>query len=243
MMRWRHIHKAWCLWPPRPKGIIEMIGGSYLSGTPQLSYRRLLEEISKNDLAIHAFTYLPEFDHQAQANIAWKNFRLCRNKLEERVQINLPIIRIGHSLGAKLHLLSPDSGMSSDGFISLGFNNYSAKQSIPFFSKIAPNLRIEKEYSPNPKQTIQLISENYFQQRNLIISFNDDKLDQSYSLFDTLKKRQDDKSLIKFLPGDHLTPVSAGIGNQIIKKWYVSKERNQDLIRLIETICSWSANN
>ena len=66
-----------------PTGIIEIIGGSYLSVTPQLSYKFFLEELSRYNLAIHTWRYIPAFDHQLQANQAWKNFRLCKNNLEK----------------------------------------------------------------------------------------------------------------------------------------------------------------
>ncbi len=60
------------------KGVIQFIGGSYLAATPQLSYRRLLEALARQGLEIQAWSYVPGFDHQAQANEAWRLFRTAR---------------------------------------------------------------------------------------------------------------------------------------------------------------------
>ncbi|MGA0307935.1 MAG: DUF1350 family protein, partial [Vulcanococcus sp.] len=67
-MSWRQRGSLWCWTPPQPRGLIEFIGGSYLAATPQISYRRLLEALARRGMAIHAWSYVPGFDHQAQAN-------------------------------------------------------------------------------------------------------------------------------------------------------------------------------
>ena len=85
MSQWRRLSQAWVLWPAQPRAVIEMVGGSYLAASPQLSYRRLLEHLAERDLAVHAWSYVPGFDHQAQANQAWKAMRQCRQRLEARV--------------------------------------------------------------------------------------------------------------------------------------------------------------
>ena len=129
MSYWRNVNKIWCLWPPRPKGLIEVIGGSYLSASPHLSYRKLLEEIFKGNIAIHAWSYLPGLDHQKLANEAWKELRGCKRKLEKRVGVLPPPIKLGHSLGCKLHLIAPDSGRNSKSLIALSFKKFAANKS------------------------------------------------------------------------------------------------------------------
>jgi sugar phosphate isomerase/epimerase len=79
MSRWQQQGSLWCLTPPQPRGLVEFIGGSYLAASPQLSYRRLLEALARLGLAIRAFSYVPGFDHQDQANGAWKAFRRARD--------------------------------------------------------------------------------------------------------------------------------------------------------------------
>ena len=137
MSHWRRIGNLWCLWPSKPIGIIEMLGGSYLASTPHISYRRLLEELHSKNLAIHAWGYLPGLDQQAQANEAWKALRAIRNQLKERISSLPPSTRLGHSLGCKLHLLAPDGGRNGNGLIAMSFNNFTANRSIPLLKEFS----------------------------------------------------------------------------------------------------------
>ncbi|MFM7312030.1 MAG: DUF1350 family protein, partial [Cyanobium sp.] len=76
MSRWQQLNDLWRVEPKgASRGLIEFIGGSYLATTPQLSYRRLLEALAARGWCIHAWGYVPGFDHQAQANEAWRSFR------------------------------------------------------------------------------------------------------------------------------------------------------------------------
>ncbi len=59
MANWRQLGAIWQLRPAEPTGLIEFIGGSYLAATPQISYRRLLEELAADGLAVHAWAYVP----------------------------------------------------------------------------------------------------------------------------------------------------------------------------------------
>jgi len=239
MTKWRSIENVWCLWPSRPKGLIEMIGGSYLAASPHISYLKLLEALAKRNLAVHAWSYIPGFDHQSQANQAWKNLRHCKKILKARV-VDIPIsIRIGHSLGAKLHLLAPDAGRNSDGLISLCFNNYSLQDSIPILKNLAPKLLDQNEFNPSPKETLRFIAESYYQPRNLLISFKDDKLDESSSLLKLLENRQLDSSEILSLDGNHLTPISTGISQNLFKDSAVNHKKAKHINILIDTIYNW----
>ena len=99
MQSWRQLGSIWQLRPKQPRGLIEFIGGSYLAATPQVSYRRLLEDLCNAGLAIHAWAYVPGFDHQSQAKEAWLAFRQARRQLEDCCG-GLPTpLRLGHSLG------------------------------------------------------------------------------------------------------------------------------------------------
>ncbi len=240
MTRWRRHGQVWCLWPSNPIGLIEMIGGSYLATTPQISYRRLLEELSLENLAIHAWGYLPALDHQSQANQAWRDLRNCREKLVSRVG-TLPLsLRLGHSLGCKLHLLAPDGGRNSTGLVAMSFNNFAANNSIPGLKKIAPKMGFQSEFSPSPKETLRLIQQHYLQPRNLLVSFGEDSLDQSPSLLQCLNKRFTDESKTLHLAGDHLTPASAGLRKKLLGGWADDSSRNNSLKLLRKAILNWS---
>ncbi len=242
MSRWRRINRTWCNWPSRPIGLIEMIGGSYLATTPTISYKRLLESLVNRNLAVHAWSYVPSLDHQSQSNQAWKEFRILREKLKERTG-NLPSsIRIGHSLGCKLHLIAPDRGRNSKGLIALSFNNFKASNSIPMLGKLSTKFDIQSEFSPGPKETMRIIMEQYIQEKNLLIKFKDDKLDQSESLIQHLQKRSNpDKSSLLVLQGSHLTPASAGFRNKFFGE-FINQQKIANLEQLITVIYQWSTN-
>ena len=231
-MNWRQRGSLWILKPANPLGCVAFIGGSYLAATPQLSYRRLLEALARQGLEIHAWSYVPGFDHQAQANEAWRLFRAARPEA-------LPALRLGHSLGCKLHLLAPDNGRGCSGLVALSFNNFSAERSVPLLAELGPRLGISSEFSPSPTETLRLVGRNYRQPRNLLVRFNRDGIDQSGRLLAVLQERPDDHSQLLELPGDHLTPASAGLRQNILGSWADDPARQRQIDALAETICRW----
>ena len=240
-MDWRQQGKIWQLKPAQPVGQVDFIGGSYLAATPQVSYRRLLEDLSNSGLVINAWAYVPGFDHQSQAREAWFDFRSARKQLEERYgQLPMPL-RLGHSLGCKLQLLAPDGGRNCRGLVALSFNNFQANRSIPLLGEIAPRLGVETEFSPSPSETIRLISRHYQQERNLVVRFGRDQLDQSNTLLDALEQRPQNNTEVLQLPGDHLTPASAGLRRSVLGDWADDPKRVNVIRQLTEVICSWSA--
>jgi len=230
-MKWRQRGSLWCLDPPGADGLVECIGGSYLAATPQLSYRRLLEALARQGLAIQAWSYVPGFDHQAQANEAWKAFRAARS--------GLPVLRLGHSLGCKLHLLAPDNGRGCSGLAALSFNNFSAERSVPLLADLGPRLGISSEFSPSPEQTLALVARDYRQPRNLLVRFQRDGIDQSQRLLAVLQQRPGDRSSLVELPGDHLTPASAGLRQNLLGSWADDPSRQRQIERLVERIVGW----
>ena len=232
-MSWRQNGSLWCLEPPQAQGLVQFIGGSYLAATPQLSYRRLLESLGQLGLAVQAWSYVPGFDHQAQANEAWKLFRSSRPASDQ------PVLRLGHSLGCKLHLLAPDNGRNGDGLVALSFNNFSAERSVPLLAELGPRLGIQSEFSPSPSETLRLVSCNYRQSRNLLVRFSRDGIDQSQRLLTLLQARSGDQSTLLELPGDHLTPASAGLRQTLLGRWADDPSRQRQIDNLAETICRW----
>ncbi|WP_398329040.1 DUF1350 family protein [Vulcanococcus sp.] len=231
-MSWRQRGSLWLLEPPAARGLIQFIGGSYLAATPQLSYRRLLEALARQGLAIQAWSYVPGFDHQAQANEAWKLFRAARPE-------GLPSLRLGHSLGCKLHLLAPDNGRGCSGLAALSFNNFSAERSVPLLAELGPRLGIQSEFSPSPSETLRLVGANYRQPANLLVRFNRDGIDQSQRLQAVLQARLQDQTQLLELPGDHLTPASAGLRQNLLGAWADDPSRQRQIDALAGTICRW----
>lgn len=239
MTPWRQQGELWTLEPTgRPLGLIEFIGGSYLAATPQLSYRRFLEALAARGWRIHAWSYVPGFDHQDQANAAWRLFRQVREQQAGRADATL--IRLGHSLGCKLHLLAPDGGRRCDGLVALSFNNFSAERSIPFLAELGQQFRFRSEFSPSPEDTLLQIGSSYRQPRNLLVRFSRDSIDQSGRLIGVLQARAGDASSLVELPGDHLTPASGGLRKQFLGEWADDPARQRGMERLAEQISTWS---
>lgn len=245
---WRQQGPIWTLSqagaPERhPAPLIEFIGGSYLAATPQLSYRRLLEALARQGWAIHAWSYVPGFDHQSQANEAWRSFRRLRRsgilgagELED----TQPVLRLGHSLGCKLHLLAPDGGRGCRGLAALSFNNFSAERSIPLLAELGQQLNFRSEFSPSPEETLRQVASIYRQPRNLLVRFNRDGLDQSGRLLAALRQRPEDSSAVLELPGDHLTPASASLRRNLLGDWADDPARQRQIDRLAAQISRWS---
>ena len=236
MSRWQRQQGCWCLWPASAQGLVEFIGGSYLATNPQISYRRMLEGLAARQLAVHAWSYVPGFDHQLQAREGWQALRACRSALNQRLGKDLMPVRVGHSLGCKLHLLAPDGGRNSLAFAALSFNNFTAERSIPLLGSLAPSLGVVTEFSPGPQETLRLIERYYLQSQNLVIRFGTDQLDQSQDLIEALSKRSQDRSQFVQMKGDHLTPASAGLRQGLLGSWADDPSRAKVIRELIQTI-------
>ena len=209
----------YCYWPPKPKKIIEFIGGSYLASKPDLTYRRFIESLIEKNYAVHAYKYTPKFDHQDLAIKAWKDFKICRKILLKRLGSSIPSVRIGHSLGCKLHLISPDGGRNCEKFISISFNNFSASRSIPLLKQISKKLEFNSEFSPSPNRTLKIIENTYNQKNNFLIKFTSDELDQTNKLLTCLNARKEDNSKGIIMKGTHTIIASAGLRENILGDW------------------------
>lgn len=260
---WRQRGPLWCLSPRTApaRGLIEFIGGSYLAATPQVSYRRLLEALAALGWQIHAWSYVPGFDHQLQANEAWRLFRQERQRWPEshaavharpgrpRAGVESastrgqdqgpPVLRLGHSLGCKLHLLAPDAGRGCDGLAALAFNNFSAERSVPLLAEVGQQFGFRSEFSPSPAETLRLVSGQYRQPRNLLVRFDRDELDQSGRLLAALRQRPDDASSLLECAGDHLTPASAGLRRRLLGDWADDPARQRQIEALVRRIGQW----
>lgn len=233
MTRWRQRGDIWELEPAAlERGTLEFIGGSYLAASPQLSYRRLLEALASLGWRVRAWSYVPGFDHQDQANHAWRRFRQLRG-------VDQASLRLGHSLGCKLHLLAPDGGRGSKSLVCLSFNNFSAERSIPLLAELGQQFNFRSEFSPSPEETLNQVARNYRQPHNLLVRFNRDQIDQSKRLLGVLQSRPGDASQLQELPGDHLAPASAGLRQNLLGKWADDPTRQQALDRIARSIDDW----
>jgi hypothetical protein len=237
MAQWRQRGDIWQLEPGgRPRGTLQFIGGSYLAATPQLSYRRLLEALASRGWRIRAWSYVPGFDHQDQANTAWRRFRQLRDGTDSSSGPAHPVLRLGHSLGCKLHLLAPDGGRACDALVALSFNNFSAERSVPLLAELGQQFNFRSEFSPSPEETLQQVARSYRQPHNLLVRFQRDQIDQSHRLLGVLQSRSGDASQLIELPGDHLAPASAGLRQNLLGSWADDPARQRALERIADTI-------
>jgi len=239
MSTFKRISDVSCQWPSRPIGLIELIGGSYISIKPEVTYKRLIASFLQRNYAVHSWSYIPNFDHQLQANYAWQQFRKSRKILEKRVGLKPKLIKLGHSLGCKLHLLAPDGGRNCDGLVAISFNNFKADKSIPLLRKMSQKLNFQTEFSPSPSETLNLIREHYQQINNLLIKFKNDNLDQNDLLLKSLMERPSDKSKIMSLDGNHLTPVSLGIKEKLLKSNFQSSLKYEKIDLIVDQVTHW----
>jgi len=252
-LSWRQDGPLWCLDPRggasgrgegSGQGRIEFIGGSYLAATPQISYRRLLEALAARGLAVRAWSYVPGFDHQSQANQAWRAFRSDREAAVRasgcfEADPGEPLLRLGHSLGCKLHLLAPDGGRRCSALLALSFNNFAAERSVPLLAEMGQQFGFRSEFSPSPQETLALVQRSWRQPRNLLVRFRHDDLDQSPRLLEELRQRPGDASDLIELPGDHLTPASAGLRRNLLGDWADDPARQRRFDRLVDTLLGW----
>jgi hypothetical protein len=124
--------------------------------------------------------------------------------------------------------------------VALSFNNFQADRSIPLLGEIAPRLGVKTEFSPSPRETLRLITRHYIQDRNLVVRFGRDELDQGDDLLEALKQRLSDKTETLQLPGDHLTPASAGLRRSLLGAWADDPKRVEVIRRLTQTIDQWA---
>ncbi len=153
----------------------------------------------------------------------------------------LQSLRVGHSMGCKLHLLAPDGGRGSNRLVALSFNNFTANQSIPLLGVVAPSLGVSTEFSPSPQETLRLITAHYQQAMNLVVRFGDDQLDQSLELIQALQQRKGDASQLLHLPGDHLTAASAGLRRKFLGEWAEGGNRQEEVEGLVTLIAEWGS--
>jgi len=211
---WQEVSGNWVLIPPRPIAIIHFLGGAFVATAPQLTYRSLLEYFAAESYAVVATPFVNTLDHTAIATQVHETFGKAIDYVHTQSRRRyLPIYGVGHSMGCKLHLLIGSMySVERAGNILMSFNNYPARRSIPFveqFYQFAPNLAVE--FTPSPEETNALIEKQYGVDRNLLIKFANDDIDQTRPLTDVLIDRFPEMTTVRLLKGNHLTPLGQDV--------------------------------
>ena len=253
MMNWEEISGHWVLFPERePKAIVHFLGGAFLGTLPNVTYRLLLQELAQEGYCIVATPFEMNLDHQAIARnvlLRWESLEKLWRKENRLGKSYLPVYGIGHSMGCKLHLLmgSLDHSLERAGNILIAFNNYPIKRAIPFVKELELDQYLNIEFTPDPKQTRDLIRDDYKIRRNLLIYFDNDDIDQTLDLRPILLRRFPEMTSALRLPGTHLTPCSQDISLyniftsdlfQATNSW-LNQSFSRDLQRLRQEILIW----
>jgi hypothetical protein len=249
-MNWQEISGNWVYVPRNPRGIVHFLGGAFLATAPHVTYKLLLENLAKQGYAIVATPFLNTFDHRAIADDVYDRFEAALETLDRRRLLPdnyLPIYGIGHSMGCKIHLLIGSMyQVNRSGNIFISFNNFSARDSVPLLNQVPAEFGVE--FAPNPQETLDLVTKNYDIRRNLIIKFNNDSIDQSYTLGRTLKELFPGMISEQLINGNHLTPLGQSFPLQLnpnlytpldaIGQWF-QQEIYRDLYHLKGELLRW----
>jgi hypothetical protein len=217
-MDWQEVSGNWVFIPRHPIGIVHFLGGAFVATAPHVTYRLLLEDLGSHGYAIIATPFVNTFDHSAIAQSVLRSFDRTLEELRTRAMIRrryLPIYGLGHSMGCKLHLLIGSLfSVERAGNILISFNNFSASDAVPLVQQLSPAFNVE--FTPSPLETIAIVAQKYQVRRNLLIKFNNDTLDQSLAIAETLQKRFPGMVTAQTIQGSHLTPLGQDF------KWQVS---------------------
>jgi len=273
----RQIADNWVLTPAKPKAVIHFLGGAFFAAAPQVAYRRVLEQLAHHGYVIIATPFLNStFDHYQIARDVYRAFRAVR---QEIFLDYFPVVGMGHSMGCKIHLLmncmyGEKEAQTRSGNIFLAYNNYSANRSIPFFKEISKNLRelgqglsqglgedlsknlIERnltdvEFTPSPCEMESLIAAKYSIERNLLIKFVNDDIDEIPTLSRLLDFKFPNSTTVKFLNGTHLTSMGIDVNWQAgdsfspldaLAQWF-KQEVHKDNEQLERVLLQWLKQN
>jgi len=217
----------------RPWGVVHFVGGAALGSFPAAAYGYLLSSLADvAGVGCVATPYDVDLDHNGLAAAVSSKFDVALERLraerawpdggDDRV-----VFGLGHSLGAKLLLLSDDSRYAR--VVSLAGNNFgladSAKLVKAFLDTVSPPTAPTPasslldfaamaasmtglEVRPTPAETLDRIRAS--STHVTFVAFDDDNLDSTDQLRQALaseeEDEEDDESAIR-LPGGYLSCV------------------------------------
>ncbi|NJO72131.1 MAG: DUF1350 family protein [Oscillatoriales cyanobacterium RM1_1_9] len=212
VVNWQEVSGNWALIPSRPKGIIHFLGGAFVAGAPQITYRWLLEQLAQQGYAVLATPFINTLDHAAIAKEVLWTFEDGLEDLYAPLKLRrgLPIYGLGHSMGCKVHLLIGSLfAVERAGNILVSFNNYAVRQSIPLMEQFTQLVNVE--FTPSPLEMERLIQSRYTIRRNLLVQFTRDTIDQTPGLSQILEGRFPGMTTVQKLAGDHMTPMNQDV--------------------------------
>ena len=117
---------------------VHFLGGAFVGASPTISYRYFLERLAQRGYLIVATPHDLSFDHLKTCDLIISRFERIAPTLA-RTYGALPVVGVGHSLGALLHLLItslfPDTPRAANALIS--YNNKPVQDAVPFFEEVS----------------------------------------------------------------------------------------------------------
>jgi hypothetical protein len=227
-----------------PWGVVFFLGGAVLGQFPRLCYDSLLRPLAdRTGCAVIAVPYETDVDHGLLAAGAEKRFRDALGLAADRygwTTKRMPVFGLGHSLGAKLHVIrhsTSTEGVEAEPLAVMAFNNFSlsdsltlAKEALQTFQGggVPPGLDIAwnmlqplaqqaaknagMEFTPDAEEMEDMIRAGYTARSTRIIGFGIDQLDCGIELSAATSETGSGPVVCTDLPGNHLTPVFFSVG-------------------------------
>ena len=131
---------------PLPRAVLHFLGGAFLGAAPQLTYRWLLERLAERGFVVVATPYRLSFDHLSSMDSILTRFAPAAESIALDYG-GLPVIGIGHSLGALLHVIAGSFFWEADGKraanVLIAVNNRSVDDAIPLYRAVILPLLVE----------------------------------------------------------------------------------------------------
>ncbi|KAL1530325.1 hypothetical protein AB1Y20_001234 [Prymnesium parvum] len=126
-----------------PRAIVHFLGGAFVGAAPQLCYSELLERLASEGYVVVATPYELKFDYLRLCEEVLRRTEPSHQQLCEEFG-DLPLVGVGHSCGALLHVIATSIFRTTGGFadiprkanVLISFNNKRASDAVPFFSAL-----------------------------------------------------------------------------------------------------------
>lgn len=164
---WKKIGENFVLYPPlvendgaikRPRAIIHFLGAAFVGAAPHLSYRYLLESLGNLGYVVVATPYKLDFDYLSTCDSILQQLDIAKNDIVNHYGEAPPIIGMGHSGGALLHMFlssffQEDANKHSN--IFLGINDRPIVDAVSAFQDLIVPLarRVIGNPGSSPSQT------------------------------------------------------------------------------------------
>ena len=91
--------------PGEPRALVHFLGGVFVSPAPHVAYRYLLEQLADRGYLVVATPYAVDFDYTKPAADVKRKLDAARAALAAESSAELPLVSLGHSLGALMQTL------------------------------------------------------------------------------------------------------------------------------------------